>query len=262
MTGRKTLGVLGGMGPAATAEFLRLLADAVPATSDQHHPRLVMLSDPEIPDRTVAILENRYDTMKRIRSDLLTLVSWGADLLAVPCNTAHVFIQDREPDLPVPLVDIVNASLDEAIRVSPDGSWLAASTGTVVSGLYQLRAEGLGYHVAVPDGAVQAAIHETSLLVKANQVNSAGKRFAEVAAALWERRRLPLLAACTELPIAFAATGLPEVRMISSLAALARHCVEELYGELMDHEHTGGGIGVHIGDRVLAGGDNSTCRAE
>jgi aspartate racemase len=230
MAARRTLGVLGGMGPAATAEFLRLLADAVPATTDQDHPRLVLLSDPEIPDRTVAILENRRDAMNRITSDLLMLVGWGADLLAVPCNTAHALLQDGGADLPVPLVDIVTSTLNEAIRFSPDGSWLAASTGTVTSGLYQQRAERLGYHLAVPDGAVQSAIHETSLLVKANQVSSAGERFSEVAAALWNRRRLPLLAACTELPLAYAATGLPEPGMISSLAALARCCVEDLYG--------------------------------
>jgi aspartate racemase len=219
------------MGPTATAEFLRLLAAGVPGTADQAHPRLLMVSDPGIPDRTAALLAGgRGLVQRRIVDNLLTLAGWGAHLLAVPCNTAHVFIEDARASLPVPLVDIVDATLDAAIRTSPAGGWLAASTGTVTSGLYQRRAATLGYHVALPDGAAQAAIHDASLLVKANRLDAAGRRLAEAAIPLWERHDLPLLAACTELPLAYTVAGLPSAMMISSLGALARACVDHLYG--------------------------------
>ncbi|MFI6934727.1 aspartate/glutamate racemase family protein [Streptomyces sp. NPDC050287] len=225
----RTLGVLGGMGPAATAEFLRLLAAASPADTDQDHPRLVMLSDPRIPDRTAAILDQDLAPAQRIADGLLRLSQWGADLLAVPCNTAHVFIDRFTVELPVPVVHIVDATLREAVRESPEGGWLAASTGTVVSGLYQRRAKALGYDLALPDHQIQQRIQNTSLLVKANRVASAANEFLQVTERLWEQRRLPLLGACTELPIAYEAAGLPSVMMVSSLSALARACVARLY---------------------------------
>jgi aspartate racemase len=231
---RQTLGVLGGMGPSATAEFLRLLAARVPGTADQHHPRIVMLSDPSIPDRTAAVLEGGDAPLPPIRDGLATLARWGADLLVVPCNTAHVYIDRLRGRLAVPLIHIVDATLGEAMRRSPEGGWLAATTGTVVSGLYQRRAEALGYRLLLPDGESQNAVHDAAVLVKANRTDEAGKLFGTVARALWRRRRLPVLAACTELPLAYEAARLPGEMMISSLDALAVACVEHLYGPAGD----------------------------
>ena len=102
----KKLGILGGMGPAAAAEFLRLLAAGAPAQNDAGHPYLLMLSDPGIPDRTDGILGAGPDPLPAMRRDLLRLAEWGADLLAVPCNTAHHFIDRFRADLPIPLVHI------------------------------------------------------------------------------------------------------------------------------------------------------------
>src|SRR5439155_11069370 len=144
MRARGTLGVLGGMGPSATAEFLRLLAIRVPAETDQQHPRIVMLSDPAIPDRTAALLAGDHAPLAPIRDGLLTLERWGADLLAVPCNTAHAYIDRLREVLSVPIVHIVEETLREAMLRSPAGGWLTATTGTVFSGLYQQRADPLG----------------------------------------------------------------------------------------------------------------------
>ena len=70
----KTLGVLGGMGPAAGAEFLRLLARDAPAKRDQDHPRVIALSDPAIPDRSDAIRGLGEDPTPRLRRELERLV--------------------------------------------------------------------------------------------------------------------------------------------------------------------------------------------
>jgi aspartate racemase len=225
-----TLGVLGGMGPSATAEFLRLLAVRVPAETDQQHPRIVMLSDPTVPDRTAALLAGDHAPLRPIRDGLLTLQRWGADLLAVPCNTAHAFIDRLRGELSVPVVHIVEETLRQAMALSPAGGWLTATTGTVFSGLYQQRAQLLGYRLLVPDRAVQHAIHEAVTLVKANRSAEAGRTFAPAVRALWRRRQLPVLAACTELPIAYDAGPLPPEQMVSSLDALATACATGLYG--------------------------------
>ncbi|GII76227.1 hypothetical protein Sru01_12090 [Sphaerisporangium rufum] len=228
-TPARTLGVLGGMGPAATAEFLRLLAARVPGSADQDHPRVLVLSEPAVPDRTAAILDGGPSPLPAIREGLATLVRWGADLLAVPCNTAHVSI-DRLPDGPgAPLVHIVDATLAEAARRAPEGGWLTATTGTVVSGLYQRRAAALGYPLLVPGAAACEEIHQAATLVKAGRTGEAARRYAAAAHALWRARRVPVLAACTELPLAYAAAALPPAMMVSSLDALAAACVAELY---------------------------------
>ncbi|MBX9422312.1 MULTISPECIES: aspartate/glutamate racemase family protein [Streptomyces] len=224
----RTLGVLGGMGPAATAEFLRLLATDVPASRDQEHPRIVMLSDPTVPDRTAAILGDDTEAARRIRKHLFTLVEWGADLLAIPCNTAHALLDDIASELPAPLVDIVDATLDEAVRLSPEGGWLTATTGTVASGLYQKRAATRGYPLHVPGDAEQERVHAAAGLVKAGRTDEAADGFQDVVESLWRRRSLPVLAACTELPLAHRASALPPESMVSSLQALSRACVAAL----------------------------------
>lgn len=228
---RPTLGVLGGMGPSATAEFLRVLASRSPATTDQDHPRIVLLSDPSVPDRTTALLAGDDGPLLPIRNGLLTLASWGADLLAVPCNTAHAYV-DRivaSQVLAVPVVHIVDAALQAARRVSPRGAWLTATTGTVSCSLYQRRAAAVGYRLRVPDAALQLRIHAAVTLVKAGRTVDSGRVLAPVVRQLWHRDRQPVLAACTELPIAYAAARLPPELMISSLDALADACVAELY---------------------------------
>ena len=68
---QKKLGVLGGMGPAASADFLRILAERAPATIDQEQPIVYVISDPQIPDRTCAIFGRGSDPSARIKQDLL-----------------------------------------------------------------------------------------------------------------------------------------------------------------------------------------------
>lgn len=225
-----TLGVLGGMGPQATAEFLRLLAVNAPAATDQEHPRVILLSAPHIPDRTTSLLADDDTPGPLLHEGLLTLAGWGAGLLAVPCNTAHAYLDRIRADLPVPLVHIVEATLRAAMRTSPDGGWLAATTGTVLSGLYQRRSEELGYPLFVPGDEVQEQVHKSSVLVKAGRTDEAGVLFGEAVRAMREKIDAPVLAACTELPLAYTAAGLAPEGMLSSLEALADACLTELYG--------------------------------
>jgi aspartate racemase len=225
----KVLGVLGGMGPAATAEFLRLLSADSPAARDQEHPIVYVLSDAQIPDRSSSLMGRGDDPGPRIKDDLDKLVSWGADVCAVPCNTAHVFIDPIIPMLNIPLIHIVEASLSMAAEVDPTGAWLCATEGTVRSGLYQRHAGNRRYGLRFPDASDQKGITEIVGLVKANRIDSAAERIADLSEKLWKIDDKPLLLACTEIPLAYGAAGLPERMGISSLQALARACVRYLY---------------------------------
>jgi len=219
------------MGPAAGAEFLRLLTILSPATRDQDHVPVILLSDPQVPDRTEALLRHGEDPTPRLRENLLKLVSWGADLLAVPCNTAHVFIDRFAEELPVRLVHIVEETLAEAAAKNPAGGWLVATEGTLGSRIYQNRALARGFNLLLPSPAEQAAVNEIIRLVKANRLGEAGKSFRSLAETLWGKSEVPILTACTETPLAYQAAGLPGEMTVSSLEALARGALRDLRNE-------------------------------
>jgi len=226
----KVLGVLGGMGPAASAEFMRLLAGMSPAVTDQQHPKVILYSDPQIPDRSSAILGNGPDPAGELKSGLLKLMEWGADILAVPCNTAHLFIDRFRDELKLPLIHIVESSVALCREKNPGGAWLLGTEGTLKSGIYQDYAARIGYSFYEPDDEMRKQVQQCINMVKANRVGESGKLLADVVHSLWEERDIPVMAACTELPLSYDASGLPSDMSVSSLAALARKSLENIYG--------------------------------
>ena len=228
-TPAKVLGVLGGLGPAASAEFMRLLAEFAPAERDQDHPRVILFSDPWIPDRSEAILGKGETPGPALESGLKTLLKWGADLLAVPCNSAHYFIDRFDRDHHLPLVHIVTATIEEARDASPEGAWLLSTMGTLQCGIYQDYASKYGYTLFLPGEEMPGRIQQVIHLVKANRMDEAGEKIASVAGELGKKRDLPVIAACTEIPLAYERSRLPSEMMISSLEALARACISAIY---------------------------------
>lgn len=229
-----TLGVLGGMGPAATAEFQRLLAVKAPATCDQEHPRMIVYSHTVTPDRTTYLLGKGPDPEPYLLDGLRTLIGWGADRLAVTCNTAHFFIDKfvAQGLISVPVIHIVEETLRTCRERSPEGAWLTATLGTMNTGIYQRHAEASGYRFRIPDEAMRVEIHAVTDMVKGGQLREAGIRYRDIVDRLWQIERIPVVQACTELPVAWQQAGLPEEMGISSLEALADGCLRELYKPL------------------------------
>ncbi|MBQ7154215.1 MAG: aspartate/glutamate racemase family protein [Synergistaceae bacterium] len=226
----QTLGVLGGMGPAACAEFLRILARDCPAENDSQHPKIIMLSDPETPDRSDGLMGLGPDPLPVIRKNLLQLAEWGADVLAVPCNTAHYFIDRFRDELPVPLIHIVEATVEAAKELSKGNcSWLLATDGTQKSLIYPACAEKMHYHFLKPSPEQQERVQKCVRQVKAGDMKAAGETMKEVVLELWGERDVPVTMGCTELPLAYEASGLPLERQVSSLKALSDACIRVLY---------------------------------
>ena len=226
----KTLGVLGGMGPAACAEFLRILAKDSPAKNDSQHPKIIMLSDPETPDRSDGLMGLGPDPLPVIQKNLLQLVEWGADVLAVPCNTAHYFIDRFIDELPVPLIHIVDVTVEAAKDLSKGNcSWLLATDGTQKSLIYPLCAEKKRFHFLKPSNEQQDKIQSCIRYVKSGDLKTAGEIMNDVVNELWRERDVPVTMGCTELPLAYEASGLPSERQVSSLKALSDACIKFLY---------------------------------
>ena len=224
----KILGVLGGMGPAASAEFLKILAEKYPAEKDQDHPVVYMISDPKIPDRGSAIEGNGEDPSPYLINDLEKLIGWGAELLAVPCNTAHYFIDRFRDRIGVPIVHIIEATVEASMKKSPKGAWMISTMGTARSGLYQKAAADRGYRLMIPPEDVRKEIQKAIVFVKSGKMEDAARAIERVAAKLWEIEDLPIVTACTELPLAYDASDVPKDKNISSLDALADACIKAL----------------------------------
>ena len=178
----KILGVLGGMGPAASAEFLKILAEKYPAEKDQDHPVVYMISDPKIPDRGSAIEGNGEDPSPYLINDLEKLIGWGAELLAVPCNTAHYFIDRFRDRIGVPIVHIIEATVEASMKKSPKGAWMISTMGTARSGLYQKAAADRGYRLMIPPEDVRKEIQKAIVFVKSGKMEDAARAIERVAA--------------------------------------------------------------------------------
>ena len=229
-----TLGVLGGMGPAATAEFQRLLAEKAPAGCDQEHPRMIVYSYTAIPDRTSYLLGKGPNPEPYLLDGIRTLEGWGADRLAVTCNTAHHFIDEflAQGLISVPVIHIIDETIRTCRERSPQGAWLTATLGTINTGIYQRHAAACGYRFLLPDVGMREEVHAVTDLVKAGRLEEAGTRYRDIVERLWAIERIPVVQACTELPVAWQRAGLPAEMGISSLEALADGCIRELYKPL------------------------------
>jgi len=221
------LGVIGGMGPAATADFFAKLIEETPAVRDEDHIPALIVSDPRVPSRTAAILEDGPSPLRALRGLRDKLIGAGATLLAMPCNTAHAWYDELVVDCPVPFVSIVEASI--AMLAAPAGSRIGvvATRATLVAGIYERQLRAGGWPTMQPsEQELVGAILPSILLVKQGQVGQAGKLLAPAVQALLDRGAAAVILGCTETPVALDAVGSPlRARCVDSNRALARACV-------------------------------------
>lgn len=220
------LGVIGGMGPLATADFFRKLIDATPADDDADHIPVLIHSVPQVPSRPAAILRGGPSPLPALRAARDRLLAAGATLLAMPCNTAHHWYDDLVADCAVPFVHIVDAVAD---RLPPEARELAiiATRATLTARVFERRLAARGIALAAPDDAsYDRAVQPAIAAVKRGATEEGGRLLEPVVAAALDRGAVAVVLACTELPIALDAIASPlRARCIDSNDALARACV-------------------------------------
>ena len=213
------LGVLGGMGPLATADFVRRLVELTPVQRDQDHLPVLVANLPQIPDRTAPILHGTgadpLPEMLRIR-DLL--IAAGARAIAMPCNTAHAWYAELA-DCPVPFLHLVDATAEQLGDAASVG--LLATAATLKAGLY----DRLAIPWIAPDDAIQQEqVLPAIAAVKRAELPRAAALLRPAIEHLLQRADRVVLA-CTEPPPAVAL--LPDLaeHCLDSSEALARACV-------------------------------------
>jgi aspartate racemase len=213
MPHHRTIGVIGGMGPAATADFLARLVAGVAAASDADHPRVLVDSNPDVPDRNAAALGHGPSPGPVLAAMAQGLVAQGAELLAMPCNAAHGWANAITA---APFVSMIDAAVAEAMAHKPQRIGVLAVGATLALDLY-------GRASPVPVLAGDLAVVQPAV----NAIKAGDRSAATRAALAGEAARLAaegaqvIIAACTEVPLLLA-QGDVSVPLIDSTAALAR----------------------------------------
>lgn len=224
---RGMLGVLGGMGPAATADFYRKLIEATPAARDQDHIPVVVVADPRIADRSQAIERGaESDVFAGMLERLRYLEAVGVDAIAMPCNTAHFWLPRLRKETTIPFISLVQAATQDARRRHPSGSTalILGTSATIKSRIYDADLGRTGFSVVLPTQKQQELVNQVIALVKAGELDPAATIFEESATS-WRAQADVVLLACTELPLAAGRILRAHPTFIDTTAALVSACV-------------------------------------
>ena len=224
---KKSIGILGGMGPLATADLFRKIVLLTDAARDNDHIRIYIDDNASIPDRTAAILSGGADPLPAMTDSLRKLEACGADCIIMPCNTAHYFLPRLQTLTAVPFLSMLEATARACAARFPGGTAAVLATkGTLSAGLYQAALEQAGAPFLIPHDAEQDALMRVIYDgVKAGKGPEAYRADMEaVAEALTARGADYFILGCTELPLATQALAL-EIPTVDPTEELAKGAI-------------------------------------
>ena len=227
-TNQRVLGVLGGMGPLASAQFMVRLTMLTPATRDQDHIPTVLWSDPRVPDRTIGTLAGGTDPLPWLLRGIKGLRRAGCGAIAIPCNTAHRWYDAMREAASLPILHIVDAAAAELRRTGIGNGMIGVmgTQATLTMRLYQDRLGALGWDCIVPSrDEMERLVSPAIALVKANRVAEAYAPLAEAVEDLAARGAAAVVLGCTEIPLGIQAGASPSVPMVDTIDALARAAI-------------------------------------
>lgn len=234
MGAAKIVGVLGGMGPEATVDFMAKVIALTPAEKDQDHVHMLVDHNPKVPNRQAAILTDGEDPQPALAIMAQRLQEAGAEFLVVPCNTAYVFQDAITSATTIPLISIIDVTVAAIAEQSPGASkvGILATNGCLRAGVYQSALAAAGLQAILQNDDEQ---NELMNLVDGIKAGVRGGEVAiamrDLARALQNRGAQAIIAGCTEIPLVLDDAAL-SVPLISSTDVLAQKTVQLARGEL------------------------------
>lgn len=203
---KRTVGILGGMGPEATVDIFQKILRSTPASGDHDHLRILIDNNPAVPDRGAAIAGQGPDPTPILTSMAVALERSGAQLLAMPCNTAHFYYPQIKAAVGVPVLHIMEETAAFLAQKLPPGSpvGLLATEGTVEVGLYHQALARRQLQVMEPDAEHQRLITNSIYAptgVKAGKYRRPRVWLRKAMGYLAHQGAAALILGCTELPL-------------------------------------------------------------
>ena len=228
----KKLGILGGMGPAASNEFVTRLVAQTPATKDQDHIPFVLWSDPTIPDRSTSMLNKDDKPLPYLLAGIQGLKIAGCTTIVIPCNTAHFWFSHLEKIAAwnakiIHIVDSVADALRD-LKIASGKIGIIGTKATIEYGLYQYQLNKLGWDCIVPTKEQMNTLVQPAIdLIKVNHTAQAHPMLMAVIHSLIGNGATAVVLGCTEIPLSVREDTVQDTPIINSIDSLVNAAIQE-----------------------------------
>ncbi len=220
-----TIGVLGGMGPSATVDFMDKLVGLTPAKRDQDHLPVVVASLPHVHDRSRAILGVGKDPLPMLLAGIEFLNKAGVGVISIPCNSSHHWYEQMSQASRAPILHIARCCVAAIEQDAGQQVAVFATRGALASGFYQRALQERGIAHQVPDDATQTRVDDCIREIKAGDVAAGGASLGHALRTARSQGATAVIMGCTEIPIAARHTPPSGLRLVDSSLELARASV-------------------------------------
>jgi aspartate racemase len=224
----KIIGIVGGMGPEATADLYMRIIRVTPVEKDQDHHRIIIDSNPKVPDRTPAIIGEGESPLPVMIETARNVEKAGADFLIMPCNTAHYFYDQLQESVEVPVLHMIRLSAGYTKNTYPEvrKAGLLATDGTIASKLYHDAYGEQGIEIITPDEDGQERVMEAIYQdIKRGKLDPGREKLHKEAERLIDKGAEAILNGCTEVSIVLH-PGDVKVPVVDPLQVLAEEAVK------------------------------------
>ncbi len=226
------IGILGGMGPEATLNCFARIIENTPANRDQEHLHIIIDNNPEVPDRTQAVLEGGASPLPVLVQGCRSLEKAGADFIIMPCVTAHYYEKPLKQEAELPLLSILDGVAEHIVQHHPRMKriGLMGTDGTLQSGIFQKRLNAHGIETRICPPEMQERVMDAIYAIKGIRSDQQRKEItdelASVADYLIKQGAQGIIAGCTEIPLALGQHDV-SAPYFDSLLLLARAAIRK-----------------------------------
>lgn len=223
------LGIIGGMGPEATAEIFRKIISLTVASCDQEHMKICVLNKPQIPDRTEYLINNGKSPLPLIIEGINELKNLSTRFFIIPCNTSHIFSSEFNESEDIVFIDMIKTTKNYLqVQFKDDKICILGTTGTVSAKVY-----GHGYNadkvnIIYPNKLLQSEVMDIILSVKANSntiIHNRERLIEVIKKVLIENGECTFVIACTELSVIMSNLTIEGIKFIDAMELLAINAI-------------------------------------
>lgn len=219
---KKKIGIVGGMGPLATAELFRMLIKNTKSENDSGHIRIFIDNNPQVPDRTNAIMNNGVSPAPEIIRSILGLEQLGADMILIPCNASHTFYDEINENSHVEVINMVEETVSALKKEGISKVGVLATTGTICGGVYKKYLDRYGIDAVYPTAAEQLEVMNFIYSgVKSGKEKYDAAEFQRIIDRLYREGAQELILGCTELLLGIEMYGVTVGKYIEPMRVLA-----------------------------------------